>query len=114
MNTINITFETNLKKDEFALEIQRGIHHLEGVVWKINSSTNNMNATNKIIDFAKALDEESTNLIKKYDEFNEYIKPLFLNKFGHKYEPSLHSMYQGEKRIFLDIQKNKQLKNTNK
>jgi hypothetical protein len=75
------------------------------LILKLN--TNNMNATNKIIDFAKALDEESTNLIKKYDEFNEYIKPLFLNKFGHKYEPSLHSMYQGEKRIFLDIQKNK-------
>jgi hypothetical protein len=66
-----------------------------------------MNTTKKIIDFARALDEESTNLIKKYDKFNKYIKPLFFNKFGHEYEPSLHSMYQGEKRIFLDIQKNK-------
>ena len=73
---------------------------------KIHTS-NNMNATKKIIDFAKALDEESTNLIKKYDGFNKYIKPLFFNKFGQEYEPSLHSMYQGEKRIFLDIQKNK-------
>mgnify|MGYP006169004789 CR=1 FL=1 len=35
-----MTFETNLKKDEFASAIQEAIHHFEGVSWKINSYTN--------------------------------------------------------------------------
>ena len=64
-----------------------------------------MNAINKIIYASKKLSIESDNLIKEYDHFNKYIKPLFLDKFGHKYEPSLHNMYQGKKRIFLDIHK---------
>jgi len=64
-----------------------------------------MEAINKIISISKKLSIESDNLIKEYDAFNEYIKPLFLNKFGHKYESSLHNMYQGERRIFLDTHK---------
>ena len=42
MNTINITFETNLKKDEFVLEMQRGIHHLESVSWKVDNFNKNV------------------------------------------------------------------------
>ena len=36
MNSINITFGTKLTKDEFTSEMQRSIHHLEGVSWKVN------------------------------------------------------------------------------
>ena len=43
MNNINMTFETNLTKDEFTSAIQKAIHHFEGVSWKINSYTNNIN-----------------------------------------------------------------------
>tara|TARA_R110001632_G_scaffold229432_3_gene365545 strand:- start:698 stop:1030 length:333 start_codon:yes stop_codon:yes gene_type:complete len=36
MNSINITFGTKLTEDEFTSEMQRSIHHLEGVSWKVN------------------------------------------------------------------------------
>lgn len=36
MNSINITFVTKLTEDEFTSEMQRSIHHLEGVSWKVN------------------------------------------------------------------------------
>ena len=65
------------------------------------------NTINKIIDFAYILGKESETQIKEYDKFNAFIKPLFLDKFGVKYESSLHSMYQGEKRKFLDFHKKK-------
>ena len=64
-----------------------------------------MNTVKKIVDFARILSEESEQQIKEYDKFNAFIKPLFLDKFGIKYESSLHSMYQGEKRTFLDFHK---------
>ena len=38
MNKIEMTFETNLTKDEFASEIQKAIHHFESMVWKINDT----------------------------------------------------------------------------
>ena len=38
MNSINITFVTKLTEDEFTSEMQRSIHHLEGVSWKVNWS----------------------------------------------------------------------------
>ena len=38
MNSINITFGTKLTEDEFTSEMQRSIHHLEGVSWKVNWS----------------------------------------------------------------------------
>lgn len=64
MNTINMTFETNLTKNEFASEIQRGIHHLEGVIWKINSSTNNMKVKD-ILTSVKANKHTYYNLDRK-------------------------------------------------
>ena len=66
-----------------------------------------MNTVNKIINFAHVLGKESERQIKEYDKFNAFIEPLFFDKFGIKYESSLHSMYQGEKRTFLDFHKNK-------
>jgi hypothetical protein len=66
-----------------------------------------MKTIKKIINFAHFLTEESEKQIKEYDEFNKYIKPLFMAKFGIKYESSLHSMYRGEKRKFLDFHKYK-------
>jgi hypothetical protein len=65
------------------------------------------NTINKIIDLANILGKESERQIKEYDKFNKYIKPLFMVEFGVKYESSLHSMYQGEKRKFLNFHKNK-------
>ena len=56
----------------------------------------------KIIDFALLLGAESDKQIADYDRFNNYIEPLFLDRFGIKYEPSLKSMYQGEKKQFLE------------
>ncbi|MDA9302834.1 hypothetical protein N9Q25_00410 [bacterium] len=38
MNSINITFGTKLTKDKFTSAMQRSIHHLEGVSWKVNWS----------------------------------------------------------------------------
>jgi hypothetical protein len=63
------------------------------------------NTVQEIIDFATLLNDESEKQIKEYDDFNNYIKPLFFEKFGHKYESSLHSMYQGERRDFLNFHK---------
>lgn len=61
----------------------------------------------KIVDFARLLGAESDRQIEEYDRFNNYIEPLFFKKFGHKYESSLKSMYQGERREFLDFHSNK-------
>lgn len=61
----------------------------------------------KIMDFASIVTAESDKLIADYDKFNAYIEPLFLAKFGHRYESSLHSMYSGERRQFLDLHKEK-------
>ena len=62
---------------------------------------------NKIIDFARIVGAESDRKIEEYDRFNNYIEPLFFKKFGHKYDSSLHGMYSGERREFLDFHKNK-------
>jgi len=63
------------------------------------------NTVKKIIDFATLLNEESEKQIKEYNDFNNYIEPLFFEKFGHNYESSLSSIYQGERRDFLNFHK---------
>lgn len=61
----------------------------------------------KITNFAKDIALKSAIQIARHDIWEQYINPLFNKKFGRDYDSSLHNMYGGEIKTFLNWHKSR-------
>jgi len=64
------------------------------------------NTVDKIIDFAEKIAIEDEAKMKKLQEWEDYIKPLFKEHTGYEFNLSYISLYRKEWQDWLDVKRN--------
>ena len=65
-----------------------------------------MKPIDEILSFAEQIAKEDDIKMKKYNEWNDFIEPLFNNKFDYKYDSSITHLYNKECKKWLDDKRN--------
>ena len=70
-----------------------------------------MKTVKKIIDFAEKIAKEDCAKMKRIQDWEEYIKPLFKKHTGYNYDLAYTSMYSKKWLNFLDLKRKQFNKN---